>query len=352
MSSITVAGVRRSYPGRPPVPALRGVDLDVEPQTLVAVLGPSGCGKTTLLRTLAGMERADAGTLHVGDRLVDGNGTFVPPERRRIGLVPQEGALFPHLDVARNIAFGLQGLDRSNRRLRVDEMLELVGLAGLGKRRPDELSGGQQQRVALARALAPGPEVVLLDEPFSALDTGLRAALRDEVATTLRKAGTTAVLVTHDQTEAMTMADSLAVMRDGVIVQFGPPSDVYRRPIDPWTAGFLGESVMVPGRRRDSDPNTVECPLGVLRLAADCDHHAGPDVTVFCRPEQLRPAADGAAATVTEVRFQGPDALVWLRVHGADAPVIARWPSAIDAAPGDTVNLEVVGAVLAFAPTA
>lgn len=350
MSSITIAGVQRTFPGRPPVHALRGVDLAVAPQTLVAVLGPSGCGKTTLLRTLAGMERADVGTVRLGDRLVDGDGTFIPPERRRIGLVPQEGALFPHLDVARNISFGLQGLDRSARRLRIDEMLELVGLAGLGRRRPDELSGGQQQRVALARALAPGPEVVLLDEPFSALDTGLRAALRDEVATTLRKAGTTALLVTHDQTEAMTMADSLAVMRDGVIVQFGAPSDVYRRPVDPWTAGFLGESVMIPGRRRPNDLGTVECPLGVLTLAADSDHHAGPDVTVFCRPEQLRPAADGVAATIAEVRFQGPDALVWLRIHGADAPVVARWPSAIEAAPGDSVTIEVVGPALAYPP--
>ena len=348
MSRIRATGLQLTYPGRPPVPALREVDLDVDDGTLLAVLGPSGCGKTSLLRCLAGMERPDAGEIHVGDRLVDGAGTHLPPERRAVGLVPQEGALFPHLDVAANIAFGLRGRPRPDRRARVTALLDLVGLAGMGGRRPHELSGGQQQRVALARALAPEPGVVLLDEPFSALDTGLRAELRDEVAGTLRAAGTTAVLVTHDQTEAMTMADALAVMHDGRIVQVGPPAEVYRRPVDEWTARFLGDAVVLPGRRRAD--GAVTSALGPLRLADGYPHHEGPDVAVFCRPEQVRRAepGGGTTATVTSLRFLGPDALLGLAI--GDLALVARWPSGDLPSVGTTTEVVVAGEVLAFAP--
>lgn len=317
MSRIRVAGLTRTFRGRPPVEALRGVDLEVEAGQIAAVLGPSGCGKTTLLRALAGLERPDAGTIQLDDETVDGPATHLPPDKRRVGLVPQEGALFPHLDVAANLAFGLRGRSRAQRTARVDELLELIGLPGLGRRKPHELSGGQQQRVALARALAPEPTVVLLDEPFSALDAGLRGALRDEVAATLRATGTTAVLVTHDQTEALTMADTVAVMRDGVILQIGSPTEVYQRPVDRWSAQFLGD--------------VVELPTGGI-----------------CRPEQLvRAPADAPGAlpaTVRSVRFQGPDALVELDVDGAE--ITARWPSVDLPATGTVVAVAVTGPVL------
>ena len=182
MSRLQVTGLDRTFAGRVPVRALAGVTVAVESGRLLAVLGPSGCGKTTLLRTVAGMDRPDAGTVQLGERILEGPGVHVTPEHRAIGLVPQEGALFPHLDVARNIAFGLHRLPRAERAARVERLLHLVDLAGLGRRRPHQLSGGQQQRVALARALAPDPDLVLLDEPFSALDTGLRALIRAEVA--------------------------------------------------------------------------------------------------------------------------------------------------------------------------
>jgi iron(III) transport system ATP-binding protein len=347
MSDVQITDLRRTFAASPPVAALRGVDLTVEAGQLLAVLGPSGCGKTTLLRCLAGLERADGGTIEVSGTAVVGPGLHVAPERRRIGLVPQEGALFPHLDVARNIAFGLNRSSRAERRERVDELLDLVGLQGLGRRRPDELSGGQQQRVALARALAPRPEVVLLDEPFSALDTSLRASVREEVAATLRAAGTTALLVTHDQVEAMSMADVVAVMRDGAIVQRGTPADVYRRPVDGWTARFLGDAVIVGGVR---DGDLVDTPFGRLRLAGADDAPVGPSVTACWRPEQIRRAAvtDAGAVTakVTEVRFLGPDLLVGLAVGGVE--VTARWPSTDVPTPDDIVPVVVQGEVLAF----
>jgi iron(III) transport system ATP-binding protein len=328
VSRIEAAGLALTYPGRPPVRALRGTDLVVAEGTLAAVLGPSGCGKTTLLRCLAGLERPDEGTIALGDRTVAGPGVHVPPEQRRIGLVPQEGALFPHLDVAGNLGFGLRRMPKAQRRARVEELLELIGLTDYGRRRPSELSGGQQQRVALARALAPDPVAVLLDEPFSALDAGLRGSLRDEVRATLARAGTTAVLVTHDQTEALTMADVVAVMRDGTIVQVGPPDEVYHRPVDLWVARFLGEVVTLPG--------------------------AAPGRVRACRPEQLQraqPDAPGAFdAVVTSVRFQGPDGLVALQV--GDEATTARWPSTQLPEPGQQVTVAVAGPVLDLAAEA
>ena len=347
MSKLVATGLRRSFAGRPPVAALRSVDLTVEAGTIVAVLGPSGCGKTTLLRTLAGMERPDEGTITLAGRMLDGPRTHVAPDKRAIGLVPQEGALFPHLDVAHNIGFGLSRRDRGER---ISEMLEMVGLHNMGRRRPHQLSGGQQQRVALARALAPSPEVVLLDEPFSALDTGLRAALRAEVAQTLHIAGTTAVLVTHDQIEAMTMSDVLAVMRNGRIVQTGRPADVYRRPVDEWTARFLGDAVITSGRRVGDA--TVQTPLGELTLAPAFAHHDGRDVAVFCRPEQICPVAiseAGVDAKVVAVQFLGPDAMVTLEID--DLTVSARWPSSRIVEVGDVARVNVTGHVLAYPPT-
>ena len=229
MSDVSVRGVCKSFGG---TRVLSGVDLSVPSGTVGVLLGPSGCGKTTLLRILAGHLQPDAGEVRIGGRLVADAATFVPPERRGISIVPQDGALFPHLDVAGNVAFGL---DRGRRQLpwkrtrheaRVDELLELVGLPGAGRLHPAQLSGGQQQRVALARALAPSPALVLLDEPFSALDASLRASVRDDVKRVLQDAGATALLVTHDQEEALSMADSVAVMSAGRIEMHDTPSAV------------------------------------------------------------------------------------------------------------------------------
>jgi iron(III) transport system ATP-binding protein len=348
MSHLVVKGVSVSFAGHPPVAALRSVDLEVTEGAVVAVLGPSGCGKTTLLRVVAGLQRPGAGRVELDGTELDGDGSHVPAERRGIGLVPQEGALFPHLDVAGNVGFGLRSLDKAARHDRIDEMLALVGLEGLASRRPDELSGGQQQRVALARALAPGPSMVLLDEPFSALDSGLRAEVRAEVTRLLRTAGTTALLVTHDQAEALEMADAVAVMRAGRIVQTGPPADLYREPTDVWTGAFLGDAIAVPGTVTG---DTVTGALGTLPLrrpAAD-----GP-TTVFLRPEQLRlvgaEEVHSGHATVTAevlaVRFRGHEAAVDLDVAGVS--VMARWASAALPPVGTTVHVAVVGGVLAL----
>ncbi|ODR11534.1 hypothetical protein BHQ15_02070 [Mycolicibacillus koreensis] len=315
--------------------ALRGVDLDVADGSLTAVLGPSGCGKTTLLRILAGFDRPDTGEVWIGGRRVAGPGAFIRPERRSVGVVAQEGALFPHMTVAANIAYGVPvgaGFDvdgRRRRRARVQEMLELVGLPDLGDRRPDELSGGQQQRVALARALAPGPAVLLLDEPFSALDAALRVGLREEVRDLLRSIGATAVLVTHDQDEALSLADQVAIMRDGTVVQAGTPAGVYAQPADPETAAFLGDSMELNVRWRPSSEAgrvDVDCPLGALRVAASAIHPPvgspvgeGPEGTsarLVLRPEQLMLAGRGAPGTVLTASFFGRDGLV--RVALAD----------------------------------
>lgn len=243
MKRLSISGVVKAFGG---LPVLSGVDLEVPEGSFTAILGPSGSGKTTLLRIIAGFERPDAGEVRLGDDLVDDSAQrFVPCEKRRIGYVPQEGALFPHLNVGRNVAFALPRAERRGHR--VDELLELVGLAGLARRYPYQLSGGQQQRVALARALASQPEIVLLDEPFSSLDASLRASVRADVHDVLRLSGATSILVTHDQDEALSMADQVAILRAGVIAQINTPATLYRAPRDAELAQFLGEANLVEG---------------------------------------------------------------------------------------------------------
>ena len=257
---------------------------------------------------------------------------------------PRKGALFPHLDVAGNIAFGLHELGRRDRAARVAELLDLVGLAGFERRRPHELSGGQQQRVAVARALGPRPAVVLLDEPFAALDTGLRAALRDDVGAALRAAGTTSILVTHDQAEALTMADTVAVMRDGTIVQASAPEDLYLRPVDMATARFIGDAVVLPGTLEGGE--AVRCALGVIPLA-DAVACGVTEVDVMLRPEQVVLDPDGALeAVVREVHYEGHDALISLTV--GERAVLARWTSIDLPAVGATVAVAVKGAAVVF----
>ncbi|UQX04142.1 ABC transporter ATP-binding protein [Streptomyces sp. RerS4] len=338
MTDLQITGLAKAYGAGAPV--LDGLDLTVPEGALAAVLGPSGCGKTTLLRIIAGFLHADAGTVAIGGRTLTGPGVHLPPERRRIGVVPQEGALFPHLSVARNVAFGLTGADRGSRRRRTEEMLELVGLAGYGDRMPHELSGGQQQRVALARALAPEPALVLLDEPFNALDSALRTGVRADVRTALRATGATALLVTHDQQEALSTADLVAVVRNGTVAQCGTPQEVYRHPADPWVASFVGDAVLVGGR---VEGGTAATPLGRVRLAAAPGGVS--EGLVMLRPEQLQltDPVGGATGTVTEVRFYGHDAMVTVAVDGVDAPVDVRVPGPATTRVGERTGITVTG---------
>ena len=300
--------------------AVEGVTLAVHPGELFAVLGPSGCGKTTLLRLIAGFERPESGAVTVGSRAVAGNGTWVAPERRRIGMVFQDYALFPHLTVARNVEFGCGRGNREGPR----RALELVGLQHKADRHPHELSGGERQRVALARALAPEPEVVLLDEPFSSLDATLRADLRREVELILRDAGATAILVTHDQEEALTLADRLALMRDGRIVQVGAPEDVYAQPAERWAAQFVGEVNMLPGVVRG---DSVHTEVGTFDLIGPAGDATAGSVHIAVRPEHLEfRAGREPNAEVVEREFRGHDVLYRLR-HSAGRTLLVQLPS-------------------------
>ena len=339
MSAVEVVGLTAGYGG---APVLRGVDLRVEPGTVAAVLGPSGSGKSTLLRVLAGLHRPSAGTVRIGDRMVDGDGSFVPPERRGIGLVPQSGALFPHLTVTGNIGFGLRDRSRAARAARVAELVDLTGLDGLERRLPHQLSGGQRQRAALARAIAADPHVVLLDEPFAALDAALRVSLRAEVLRILRHTGATALLVTHDQGEAMSIARTIALMHEGVVEQVGSPADVYAAPRTPWIGTFLGDATLLRGT---SDGRVATTGIGPLPH----DESVPGPVDVLVRPEQVVLAPDpavGVPGVVTVVDFQGHDALVTVRT--AEVDVRARVPASALPAVGDTVTVSVTGSTRAF----
>jgi iron(III) transport system ATP-binding protein len=341
MSALTVSGLQKAFGA---TPVLTGVDLHVPGGSFTALLGPSGCGKTTLLRLVAGFDDPDGGTIAVGERTVTGAGRSVPARSRGIGFVPQEGGLFPHLSVAANVAFGLPRRQRRDR-ARVAALLDLVGLpTDLADRAPHQLSGGQQQRVALARALAPEPALVLLDEPFSSLDAALREETRAAVAAALAAAGATTVLVTHDQAEALSMADQVAVMRGGRLVQLTDPRTLYRAPRDLDVATFVGEAVVLDA---DVRGGRAHCALGELDLdflVAD-----GP-VRVLLRPEQLRlhgPAADAVAARVRDVDFYGHDSRVRLDLAGG-LTVSARLDGADVPSPGDAVSVVVRGTAVPF----
>ena len=315
-----------------------------------SVLGPSGSGKTTLLRCVAGFERPDAGVITLRDRELVSPTAFVRAYERGVGIVPQEGALFPHLTVWQNIGFGLVGRSRRARRDRVKSLLDLVGSAGLGERRPDQLSGGQQQRVALARALAPEPALILLDEPFSALDAQLRAELREEVRDLLRSLGSTTLLVTHDQAEAMSLADHLVVMRGGRVVAAGDPRAVYDRPADAELGRFLGEALVMPGHIiRGRDGVRVMCALG--RLEVGHWHGDEGDCEVLIRPEQISVGPADDAAVLGIVRSQsyfGHDALMRLGVPGLTQPISVRIPGGTVYRVGDHAALEVTQAVSTY----
>ena len=303
--AVELRGLTLRYDG---APVVLGVDLRVARGDLTALLGPSGCGKTTLLRAIAGFERPVGGSIFIHGETVAGDGHWVPPERRRVGMVFQDGALFPHLSVRRNVEYGVSG--RPDGDERVARALEMTGLAALADRYPDELSGGQQQRVALARALAPGPRVVLLDEPFGALDAALRDRLRGEVREVLRAAGATAVLVTHDQEEALSIADRVAAMRRGRILQVDPPEEIYRRPASLEVAEILGGGRLVPAV---VEGGCCRCLLGAVRYDG-----GGGQGRLLVRAEDLvelpAEAPDGIPAVIEERRFFGHDVLDRVRL--------------------------------------
>jgi iron(III) transport system ATP-binding protein len=363
--AVAVEGLRKSFAERV---VLENVSLDVGEGSLTAILGASGSGKTTLLRLIAGFERAGAGTIRLADQIVEGPRVYVPPERRRIGYVPQEGALFPHLSVAANVGFGLRaGTHRRDSRAiaqRVGELLELVGLEGFERRAPHQLSGGERQRVALARALASRPALVLLDEPFSSLDVELRTAMRREVVEVLSKAGATAILVTHDQDEALSIADRVAVLQRGRIVQYDEPAVLYSRPVNGEVARFVGHGNLLLGRFENGVVHSV---LGAIpvELAAPAPDRCA--VGVLVRPEQIELANDDGAdrserlprGVVVSREFHGHDVLVGIRIDepawgqapGASRPgfqVFARVPGPDAPEPGTRVGIRVRGRAAAW----
>ncbi len=336
MSFLHVEGIWKGHGG---APVLRGVDLDVPAQAVVAVLGPSGCGKTTLLRLIAGFEAADRGRIEMNGRVLDTPGAHVPAEKRHIGYVPQEGTLFPHLSVADNVGFGL---DRAARRGgRIAEALALTGLAGLEKRYPHQISGGQQQRTALARALAPRPELILLDEPFAALDLALRRSVCADVVAVLRQNRATAILVTHDPQEAFTSADLVAVMRAGLIVQSADPATVYRQPADAETARLTGSAIFLDGTMRDGGVATA---LGVLTPYPGAP--ATGAVQAMLRPGQIVLAnpGEGSAAHLVSATFQGDHLLATVDVAGI---AIDLRLASLEALP-KTLHLRVTGACMTY----
>jgi iron(III) transport system ATP-binding protein len=358
MNALEVTDVWKSYGA---TPVLRGVSLSVEGSSLTAILGASGAGKSTLLRVVAGFEVADAGTVSLGGVLTDDGRVHMPPERRQIGYVPQDGALFPHLTVRANAAFALPRRERGG--AFVTEMLDLVGLADFGGRYPHELSGGQQQRVAIARALASRPKLVLLDEPFAALDASLRSSVRADVLGALRATGTAGVLVTHDQDEALSCADSVAVLHDGVILQVGAPRLVYASPADPWTAAFLGTANLLPGVSEAAHPEGgtwVRTALGRHLLREPEQTASGTRLSVLIRPEQItltriergasaprQESEEAVTGKVTDIRYHGHDVLVTVDVAGS-GPVQARVPGIEPPSSGDEVALVVGDPVVAW----
>jgi len=297
--------------------AVSGLDLTVRDGELLTLLGPSGCGKTTTLRMIAGLESPSEGRIRVGDTTVAGIDGFTSPENRDVGLVFQEFALFPHLTVAENIAFGLDGSDPD----RVEMLLDLVGLTGYGDRSPTDLSGGERQRVALARSLAPEPDVLLLDEPFSNLDVRLRVEMREEVRRILKETGVTAVSVTHDQEEAMSISDRVAVMYDGQLEQVDTPERVFQQPRSRFVASFLGHASFVSGR---VDGDTVESGLGpISRASVDglATQYDGTRVDVMLRPDDVvaRPAREAEAnGRAVHRRFLGPTVLYRIELDSGD----------------------------------
>jgi iron(III) transport system ATP-binding protein len=344
-AALEIDRIEFSYPGHGPVCC--GLTLALEEGEIGCLLGPSGCGKTTVLRCVAGLEPLSAGEIRLNGMVMSRPGHTAAPESRHVGFVFQDYALFPHLDVATNVAFGLRGLGRTERNARVKELLEALGLGGAAQRFPHELSGGQMQRVALARALAPRPQLLLLDEPFSNLDVELRERLSLEVRSILKSLGTTALLVTHDQHEAFAMADSVGVMRDGVIEQWASPYSLYHRPATRFVADFVGEGVLMDAKATASDG--LETVLGTLRHCPGCDIRPGERVALLLRPDDVLHDDDSALkAEVVKKAFRGAEFLYTLRLDDGKE-VLSLVPSHHNHAIGERIGIKLdVDHVIAF----
>ncbi len=351
MQAIELRAVTKTYPGTAQ-PAVASLSLAVSQGALVTLLGPSGSGKTTVLRLIAGFERADAGEILLTDRRVSGPGAWVAPERRGVGMVFQDYALFPHLTVARNVGFGYRGPDQAER---IREVLELVALTGYETRYPHELSGGQQQRVALARALARRPVVVLLDEPFSNLDAALRTHMRLELRRILKAAGATALLVSHDQADALAISDRIVVLKGGTIQQVGSPQEIYQRPANRFVATFVGQSNLLAGVV-DNEGAAVITDLGVFACRHDHAYRPGERVYACIRPDSLEmvpelPASDDPVqGTILSLTYTGQalDAVVEVRTVDGSQQLLVRLPSAADVREGQVVALRVAPEAVAL----
>jgi len=353
-SVLEVRNVSQAY-GREVV--VHDLSFTLAPGSIGCILGPSGCGKTTLLRCIAGFEPVTTGEISVGGVVVSRPGLVVPPEKRRIGMVFQDYALFPHLDIAANIAFGLRSMDERERGARVDELVTLVGLGGSLSAYPHEISGGQQQRVALARALAPKPDLLLLDEPFSNLDVDLRERLSLEVRDILNASGTTAVMVTHDQYEAFAMADEIGVMREGRIEQWDTAYNLYHRPVNRFVADFVGQGVFLPARVLND--HQVEIELGVLNGFIPHECQSGCDVCgkgcsaeVLLRPDDIiHDDASALQAEVVHKAFRGAEIMYTLKL-GSGRKVLALVPSHHNHTLGERIGIRLdVDHVVAFSPS-
>ena len=298
----------------PGSPAVERISFPARKGDIICLLGPSGCGKTTTLRAIAGFEPVSSGEIRLNDAVVSATNRHVPPERRRVGMVFQDYALFPHLTVRDNVGFGLAQATADDRRSRIDEMLSLTGLSEFARRYPHALSGGQQQRAALARALAPQPVLLLLDEPFSNLDPDTTERMRMELLHLLKTTQTTAVLVTHDHKEAFAMADYVAVLNGGKLEQFATPENMYHLPVSPFVAEFVGQADFIPGAVRDS---AVVTQLGTFPLPPD--YSGSPDVVVMIRPDdvQLRENGNGDG-TVESRQFRGSEIIYGIRLDSGD----------------------------------
>jgi iron(III) transport system ATP-binding protein len=356
MNLLEVQGIRRRYGN---VTALDGVDLSVPAGTRTAVVGPSGSGKTTLLRIIAGFDAADAGKIVLDGHILTDGPNVVPAHRRSIGYVAQDGALFPHLSIADNIGFGIPRRDPA-RGARIAELMSLVELdPAMLRRRPDELSGGQQQRVALARALARRPQLMLLDEPFAALDTSLRASTRKAVAQVLNAARMTTILVTHDQIEALTFADQVAVLREGRLLQVGAPRELYLHPRDPVIADSMGHAIILAAQLGEG---IADCPLGRIPIA-NCDRRGAAQIML--RPEQVKFVAVSeqgeprdCVGEVVGVEFGGSTCTVAVRLLGAAAeidpkkePLLLLASPIATPLPGTIVRISVIGEAHVFPST-
>ena len=319
--------------------AVDGLSMRVSAGSIVCLLGPSGCGKTTVLRAIAGFHPLNAGNIWINGSAVSQPGFTLPPEKRHLGMVFQDHALFPHLDVAGNIGFGLRGISDNKKQAIINEMLEITGLNGMGGRYPHELSGGQQQRVALARALAPKPDLLLLDEPFSNLDIELRERLSSEVREILKQRGTTGVLVTHDQHEAFALGDIVGVMREGKLLQWDTPYNLYHEPANRFVADFIGQGVFLRGTLLT--PDTIETEIGVHKGNRAYDWGRGAQLELLLRPDDIVSDPESPLrAKVAQKAFRGAEILYTLRLPSGGR-LLALFPSHADHAIGEHVGIRV-----------